>query len=1037
MTEGLERSWEDLASALNPRQREAVTAPAGPLLVIAGPGSGKTRVITYRAIYLITQRGVPPDRILAVTFTNRAAEEMRARLEQVAGLSGEDIWLHTFHAVGLRLLREHGKAIDLPADFIVADEEMQHQALRDALRELDLSPELYPIHALQDYISRRKGAMQDPARSPAREEMEIIYADVARAYQDWLQKHQALDFDDLIYYAVQLLAGRADIRRQVQAQLPHVLVDEYQDINLAQYHLLTLLASPGSDITVVADGDQSIYGWRGAQPSLIDRFQRRYRPRVIVLEQSYRSTQTILYAAQWLIARGQAPPWRDPKRRTYLRTVHPRGDPIYHYIFATAQQEQAWLVALIRRLHEERGYRYGDIAILYRTHRLADPLEGYLVQHGIPVHRVQKDHFFRRPLVREVIRYLHLLRSLASAPDQEVIAALNFPRTLVDELTIMQLERLAHRHQISLAELVRSSDRFPELSPLTRAALRSFLQLFEEELRPVAHQPVTVIVERLLDTLAVRRRPFDPEEWRRLLDWAEFSARPDAVARIRDWLDRRVPFTVYAPPTIDGACAAAILCRALRDYLAYPVAAQLDASLDSPQLNLVTEGEPALTVHVPPQRAVGQPLAAIAWRLAQDILATYETLADGRFVVYDLETTGTNARRDEIVEIGAQVMEHRREAAPPFYSLVRPARGSIPAAATKVHGISWADVKDADPIEVVLPRFLAYVGESTVAGHNIIAFDNRFVDREAARLLGRSFRNPALDTLSLAQRLLPDEHSYSLEHLLRRLRLGEAVEHRAAQDVQQTQMLLLALLEENRRQLALNALPEMLPWVGLGLLDAEVDLEDENRALWHGALRTRELAPPLEEHIVAQLPAGERARLDELARRLMAVPPPPMAEDEAWSAMRENFMAYLASFARFSRDLSLDAFLDHQALVTSLDVEGTGTEGDRVTMMTLHNAKGTEFPVVIIVGVEEENLPLWTTMEEEEALAEERRVFYVGMTRARERLFLCSVRDRGDGFVRLPSRFAFELPAEYVRRFRIDPQGQVQELDPSGKTAER
>ncbi len=1019
---------EALAQTLNQRQREAVTAPPGPLLVIAGPGSGKTRIITYRVAYLITQRGVPPDHILAVTFTNRAAEELRQRLTHLVDTRSEDIWIHTFHAASLRLLRQHGHAIGLPEDFVVADEDMQHAALRAALHELNLSPEIYPIYDLQDYISRKKGAMQDPALLPAHGDVDAAWSDVARVYQERLHQYHALDFDDLIYHAVQLLARRPDIRRQVQAQLRHVLVDEYQDINLAQYRLLTLLAPPGSDITVVADGHQSIYGWRGAQPKLISRFQRDYRPRIVTLEESYRSTQTILYAAQRFIARGKPFIHRDLERPTYLRSVRARGDPIYHYLFATAAQEEAWIATLIRRLHEERGYRYGDIAILYRTHRLAERLEGYLIQQGVPVHRIQKDSFFQRPMVREIVRYLYLIRSLTTVPDDDVIAAINFPKTLVDELTTMQLERLAHRHQISLAELARHSERFPELSPLTRANLRAFLQLFEAELHPIADQPIGTIVERLFDALALRRSPFSREEMHLLRGWAEFVAHPEIATHIREWVDRGKPLVIQAPPTVDGLCAATILGHALRSYLGQTPHIVLDLPAEARYFQIASGEDAPQTVHVPPQRTVGHALAAVAWRLAQDVLATYERLADQRFVVYDLETTGTDPRRDEIVEIGAQAVTQRREEGPPFFSLVRPARGSIPPAATAVHGLTWADVKDADPIEAVLPRFLAYVGEATVVGHNILAFDNRFVDRAAVRHLGRPFRNPALDTLPLAQRLLPDEPSYSLEHLLRRFGLAEQVEHRAAQDVQQTCALLFALLEENRWQLALNALPEYLPLVGLGMLGAGVPLQDENLALWHGALRTREVGVQPDAAAIAQLPAQERQRLEALMKQLAEATPPPLAEDEQWTRLREEFTAQIENFARFSRDVSLDAFLDYQALVTSLDTESADENRDHVTMMTLHNAKGSEFPVVIIIGVEEENLPLWTTFEDEEALEEERRVFYVGMTRAQERLYLCSVRDRGDGFVRTPSRFAFELAPEYVRHIRISPRGQVEDL---------
>ncbi|MCD6291727.1 MAG: UvrD-helicase domain-containing protein [Anaerolineae bacterium] len=1034
MGKQFKRQWGKLAALLNRRQYEAVTAPQGPLLVIAGPGSGKTRIVTFRVAYLILQNHVPPDHILAVTFTNRAAEEMRSRLEHLVEARCEDVQVHTLHATALRFLREYGETIDLPADFVVADEEMQSLAIREAARLLNLSLELYPEHALQDYISRKKAAMQDPTILPARGEVNAVYSDVAGVYQEWLRDHHALDFDDLIYYAVQLLARRPDVRHEVQARLNHILVDEYQDINLAQYRLLALLAPPGSDITVVADGDQAIYGWRGAEPSLIERFRRIYRPRVVALEESYRSTQTILYAAQRFIAKGRPFPWRDPKHPTYLRSVHSRGNPIYHYLLATTDQEQALVASLVRRLHDECGYRYGDIAILYRTHRLAEALEGYLAQRGIPVHRVQKAPFFQRPMVREIIRYLYLIRSLTAVPDADVVAALNFPRTLADELTIMQLERLARRHGIGLTELARRSDRFPELSPLTRANLRAFLDLFESDLRPLADEPIEVIVERVLDTLAARRSPFDSGEMQLLRGWADFVARPKAVTQIRDWIDHNLPLVIHAPATIDGACAAAVLKRALEAYLAHRVSVVLDLSAEARRIEISTGGSQPLVIHVPPQRAVSSALAAVAWRLAQDVLATYERLADGRFVVYDLETTGTNPRRDEILEIGAQVIEHQRDAGPPFFSRVRPKRGSIPAAATAVHGITWADVEDAEPIEHVLPRFLAYVGEATVVGHNILAFDNRFIDRDASRLLGRPFRNPALDTLVLAQRLLPGEPSYSLEHLLRRLNLAERVEHRAAADVQQTRDLFLTLLEESRKRTALGALSELLPLVGLGMLGAEVALEDENMALWHGALRVyhhnHDHTAFLEDELVAQLPSLEQARARRLWEQMEQSTPPPLAEDEAWMILRDAFMDQVRTFARFSKDLSLGAFLDYQALVTSLGTEGTGAPEDRVTMMTMHNAKGTEFSVVIIIGVEEENLPLWTTLDDEDALEEERRVFYVGMTRAKERLYLCSVRDRGDGFVRTPSRFAFDLPAEYVRRVRVGPHGRVEELSP-------
>ena len=1032
---------EGILAGLNEGQRQAVTLPPGPLLVLAGPGSGKTRTLTARAAYLIAARGVPPARLLCVTFTNKAAEEMRFRLEGLLGREAEDIWIHTFHAACLRILRKYGAAIGLPPDFVVADEALQETIWRRVIERRNLSLEQYPVYRLRDFVSYEKAALRDPTQSSSLVEekpIDPLWAELAADYATSLRARQALDFDDLIGQAVRLLREQDAVRQELQRLLPHVLVDEYQDINRAQYEFLTLLCPPGADVMAVADDDQCIYEWRGARPQLVDDFIRRYHPRVIELSECYRCTETILYAAQNLIARQ-----RSLQRTRFMHTSRGRGDSIHHYLFAEAEQERRWIARLIRRLVDELHYNYGDIAIFYRTHHLADDLEGYLGQQGIPLQRVRKEDFFDQPGAREVVRYLHLIRSLAD--DEGLLTALNFPQTLADELTVMQLQQLANLHGVSLAELARRAHAFPELSPLTRANLRSFLRLFEEELRPVSSQDIDLIIEKLFALLEQRRSPFDKEERRQWRIWAGSFTFPEEAKRLRDCLQAGERLKLTAPATLDGACAAVILEHTLQHYLDRPLDLELSTEARSLKLEAGDLKAELETWNLEP----GTSCSVTAWRFAQDLLAAYEHLADGPFVVYDLETTGTNPRRDEIVEIGALVVRGGEPVGEAFYSKVRPGRGFIPKAATGVHGLRWEDVKDAEPIEVVLPRFLAYVGTGTVVGHNIEEFDNRFLDREADRLLGRGFRNPYLDTLSLARRLLSDgpeaPSSFSLESLLRYFGLGERVEHRAAGDVRQTAALFQCLLAENRLQTALRALPELLPLAALGLLAtltpglsptgrAEID------ALLNGARRVMRRSGEITGlgRVQELLPqAGDE--LTSLVERLENEEPPPLV-DEEWDRLREAFERQVEAFLRFSPDHSLSAFLDYQALVVNVDTFAHERQPDRVTLMTLHNAKGTEFPVVIIIGVEEENLPLWTTLQEgrEEALAEERRVFYVGMTRAQQRLYLCSTRDRGDGFLRSPSRFAFELPPRYVRRFQIDRRGRMRRLKtPSRKCSSK
>jgi superfamily I DNA/RNA helicase/DNA polymerase III epsilon subunit-like protein len=1062
---------DHILADLNARQLAAVTAPDGPALVLAGPGSGKTHIITRRAAWLVATGAATPPQVLCVTFTNRAAQEMQGRLVALLNDPARDIWVYTFHALCTRILRRYGPEAGLPPHFMIADEGLQTELIIEAVRHRDLSLEDYPPYRILDFISQYKRNLQDPAQAAISEDTPPVLIDLATDYHAALMARALLDFDDLIGQTVRLLARDRVVRLALQRGLPHVLVDEYQDINRAQFELLKLLAPPGHDVLAVADAAQSIYGWRGAQPGLIDAYRRHYRPTVIELNESYRATQTIRFSAEHLI-RHNDPAYREGETKGMPQEP---GGPIFHYLFETSKQEQTWLVQLIRRLVAERGYEYGDIAILYRTHSLADELEGALLQAGIPLERVRRESFFQEPSVREVVRYLRLARSLTG---DDLLAAFNFPQTLADELTILQVRQLAVAHSLGLAEIARRAEQFPELGPLTRAGLTMFIRLFDERLRPLAAAPANeaqaapadaagspeplsdkdeiqasapagggdaaAVVAALFDALTERRAPFLPAEHTVLRDAAAFFSFTDAAVALRDALGAHGAVRLTAPATPDGACAAAILSETIKRYLGSSVVPTLTTvTPDEPRLELsLRPNEPPLIVR-PPQGALPYSLSAVAWRLAQELLIAHETAAAGPLVVYDLETTGLDLARDDIVEIAAQRLEEGEPAGAPFYSLVRPRRG-ITLGARRVHHISPADVRDAESIEVVLPHFLRYVAAAPVVGHNITRFDNRFIDRETGRLYGRGFPNPAIDTLDMAVRLYGEDpdvaRSMSLESLLARLGIANAVEHRAGADVGQTMALFRRLLWENDLQRGLAALPEYLPLAAIGMAATAAPMADENLTLWRGAQRilARQTAhgiePPGLSTATALLQAAPSAPLVDALAALRSSPLPP--PDTLWLTLQDRFAAQLESFARFSIDRSLDAFLDYEALVTGADTTPRGRSADKVSLMTLHNAKGTEYPVVIIVGLEEDHLPLWTSLEDEGQLREERRVFYVGVTRAQRQLYLTSVRQRADNLglsrSRAVSRFAYELPPEYVRRFRIGPHGEVSELTESG-----
>lgn len=1015
--------WLD---TLNPRQQEAVTHPPAPLLVLAGPGTGKTRILTNRIAWLVRGQGARPEGILAVTFTNRAAEEMRERLAVGLGEEASRVWVYTFHAAAVRILRRFGSRVDIDPDFSIIDEREQRQAFGQLLQRLGLSREVYALAQVAAFIGQRKTSLQLPSAAAEADPALIAVAD---AYEEWLRQRRALDFDDLIRAAVGLLRQDAETRRHYHHTLHHILVDEYQDIDAMQYELLKLMAPPDASITIVADDDQSIYGWRGSKPELIDEFITRYRPHVVKLETSYRCSPHILGGAQGLISHQ-----RSQQRQRLMHSASTAGAPIFHYIFQTIQQEQQWLRSLIGKLIEERGYRPGEIAILYRTHRLAPATEQTLLQAGYKVQRLRKESFFDEPQPREIVRYLLLARALQ---EETFGAAINFPLRLIDELTMIQLQRLADAQELNLIELARRADAYQALSPLTRAHLRRFLALIEARL-PALQVDIDQGLTALFALLEELRSPWRGEARDLLAQLLTYAPDPDAIQALKRAIDGGQPLLILHPPTLDGHAAAHLLRAALEGYFGVqaparvaPTADDLTAAACWLLLGEVADLPAGEHEGIRLAAAGDLPLAVQAWRCLQTLLISYEHLAEGCFVVYDVETTGVNVQRDEIVELAATRYSQRQADPAPFHTLIKPERGYIPRAATTVHGIRTQDVLDASSLSEMLPDFLHYVAADTVVGHNITHFDNRFIDRACGLLQeGRGFHPHFIDTLRLARRLLPELQRHGLDALLHELEIDQDVTHRAGRDVAATAELFFTLADYILEEREGEALAEALPLLGLVTLAAGEEPAGDRLLLAQTAARTLKTGrgEGAMQAFLAALPAAWQEEATALAARLADLPLPATAEDEAWAALKADFATHAEAFKVYSSDNSVAAFLDYQALLSSVDTFSHLQDEDHISLMTLHNAKGAEFPVVIIIGLEHENLPLWRALQDPDALAEERRVFYVGLTRASDAVYLFSTRNRRDGYLRSPSPFAFEIPAEHVRRFQIDSRGQIREM---------
>jgi DNA helicase II / ATP-dependent DNA helicase PcrA len=455
-----------LLQGLNPQQREAVLATDGPVLILAGAGSGKTRVITHRIAHLVLEKGVPSESILAVTFTNKAAGEMKERTE--ARLAGQPMkgWISTFHSLCVRLLRREAGTAGLSPAFVIYDEADQLQAVRDALRALDLPEKLNPPRRLLSRISARKNSGRDPEEAESDSIGAQTFARVAEAYHDALKKANALDFDDLLLRAVQLFEASPQAVERYRRRFRYVLVDEYQDTNRAQYELIRHLVGPEGNVTVVGDEDQSIYSWRGADIHNILDFERDFPgARVLRLEENYRSRQGILDAASALVAHNLQ------RKGKTLRAVKAQGEPVRLHQAGDEFQEADWVVNRLAGVRRQGGRH----AVLFRMNAQSRLLEEALLRHGIPYVVVGGVGFYERKEVKDLLAYLRLVRN--PADPMALRRILNVPPRGIGPKTVEELGRLAEARGITLWEALAVADDEALFPARATQPLRRFREL--------------------------------------------------------------------------------------------------------------------------------------------------------------------------------------------------------------------------------------------------------------------------------------------------------------------------------------------------------------------------------------------------------------------------------------------------------------------------------------------------------------------------------------------------------------------------------
>ncbi len=487
MTEEIE-----ILKDLNDKQREAVLSTTGPCLVIAGAGSGKTKVLTHKIAYLMQYVGVKPWNILAITFTNKAANEMKERVENLVGEVANDMWIGTFHAICVKILRKYIDRIGFTSSFAIFDTSDQRTIVKQCMKQLEIDDKLFTDRSVLSEISNSKNEMLEPEEYALRTNGEFrkqTIAEIYKLYQKKLRENNAIDFDDIINYTIKILSENPDVLEYYSNKFEYVLVDEYQDTNKAQFTLVSMLAARFGNITVVGDNDQGIYSFRGADITNILNFEKDFPgTKIIKLEQNYRCTQNILDAANAVIKNNET------KYKKNLWTENMKGTLPYVYRGDTEYDEANFIVEQIRRLKREEYMSYNDFTVLYRMNSQSRSIEDILRREDIPYKIVGGLKFYERKEIKDIIAYLRLIENTSDNLSLQRI--INEPKRGIGKTSLDNVEQIANQNEVSMYEVINRAADFG----LTRvyANSRDFISQIEELKSKKESLPISELIKEVL-----------------------------------------------------------------------------------------------------------------------------------------------------------------------------------------------------------------------------------------------------------------------------------------------------------------------------------------------------------------------------------------------------------------------------------------------------------------------------------------------------------------------------------------------------------
>jgi superfamily I DNA/RNA helicase/DNA polymerase III epsilon subunit-like protein len=923
-------------------QRRAIQAPFGPVLVVAGPGAGKTYCLIARIGHLIACEGLSPARICAVTFTNKAADEIAARLRREIGPGAEEITRGTLHSLCFSLLRDYAAAAGLRRGFGIADEDYQ----RRVLRRLRVRPErqkqllqLFGRHRLQ-HVPLTAGDLE-----------------LFRAYSAALTSRNLVDYDDLIARTGELLREHPAAGDDVRGRWDYVLVDEFQDLSLAQYEIITHLTAGHGRCFAVGDDEQSIFSWTGADPAILERFRSDFRIDIpIILDLNRRCSRQIFETARRLVTHN---PGLFEKR---LEADRESEHCVAMHMFPDESAEADWLLDDLLRDQAASGLAWGEYGVLYRYHTTGQELEARLIGAGIPCLMARGQALMDDALIGYVVLSLRILYSPDDPLVVEAFAERMLPRPLLDRVH-------ASFRGMELLKALRTFSRTSRGDPDARLAWRFIFHIENLAGLGRTHDAIGPLVDALsAQYLGPYRNPLD-ERAAELSDPAEVPGASHLAERLAETREHGRAVWIEPDRGVDLA-----LLPMLRAVVGDRVSRLGPGDRPAPGDLLLRAGSvrPLLLFKA---------LQLLQCRGMADPLQDY--------VAFDLETTEKDPAECGIVELAA-VRVRGRVIVEQFQRLVRPSRPITPQA-TAVHGYRDTDVCDAPTLAEVWPAFREFVGGDLLVAHNGHTFDVPVLRRLAAGLPGLD-ELVFFDTLPLARSLIED--GASLPDLCHRFGVSPGRSHHAIDDAAALAAVVWHLGELGLARARKVAMVQLLGWLGLGLaLDAAADPSAEERLLrdlalpaalgrYGGCLEAyAELAtgpdtPSVEELI-------ERLGGDRLLERIRAERP----VAERYPASVARLTALVEASASPTLGESIELLLNRVALSRSDDF---ATDKCRVSLLTLHATKGLEFSRVYIIGAEDNQLPGYRALESDDQhdIQEARRLLYVGMTRAKDRLVL-------------------------------------------------